>query len=62
MIPIFIYIIISIISIFFILSSIMRFFEVTPDVYLIYVGFSVFISIMYIILPRKGGTIFSKKN
>lgn len=62
MIPIFIYIIISIISIFFILSSIMRFFEVSPDVYLIYVVFSIFISIMYIILPSEGGVIFSKKN
>ena len=58
-IPTIVYVIISVISTFFIMSTILNFFEITPDAYLIYLIFVSVIVIFYMFLPAQGSLIFS---
>ena len=52
-IPTIVYVIITLISTFFIMSTILNFFEITPDVYLIYVIFFAVLVLFYTFLPIK---------
>jgi len=50
-IPKVVYIIMIAISTFFILSTILNFFEIPPDTYLIYIIFIIVLILFYIFLP-----------
>lgn len=59
MIPTFVYIIFSVISIFFILSSILHFFQVETETYLIYVTYVIILTLFYAFLPVESGKLFN---
>lgn len=61
-IPTIVYVIFISFSTFFILSTILNFFEITPDVYLIYIIFVVVLILCYIFLPAdiNKNNIFSE--
>ena len=52
-IPTIVYVILTVISAFFILSTILNFFEITPDVYLIFIMYIIVLVLFYIFLPIK---------
>lgn len=53
-----IYIFFTIFSTFFILSSILYFFEIPPTMYIIYIMYVIVMTILYMILPSNPINIF----
>jgi hypothetical protein len=52
------YVILSTISTFYIIGTILNFFEITPDVYLIYLMYVIVIILFYVSLPTSMNKIF----